>query len=76
MITYVEAYRADGTQILGNLDGQYAYRGRDYFRTDHYKALRDGKPIKHTRVHHWHVVQAGRVIKIILNNKNYTGKLG
>jgi hypothetical protein len=71
MITYVEAYRADGSQILGNLDGQFAYRGKDYFRTAHYRALRDGTPIKHRRVHHWQVMRNDRCIRIITNDHIY-----
>ena len=70
MITYVEAYRADGSQILGTLDGQLAYRGKDYFRTDHYKALRSGEPIKYRRVHHWQVMRNDRCVRIITNS-NY-----
>ena len=69
MTIYVEAYREDGSQILGNLDGQFAYYGKDYFRTAHYKALRSGEPIRHRRVHHWQVMQNGRCIRVITNER-------
>lgn len=40
MRIYVEAYRGDGSQILGNGDGQTIYRDlKDYRRTKHYQAL-------------------------------------
>jgi hypothetical protein len=37
---YVEAYRSDGSQVLGNLDGQAVIRARDYKRTNIYKRLK------------------------------------
>ena len=37
---YVEAYRADNTQILGNLDGQISWEGINYKRTQWYRNLR------------------------------------
>lgn len=65
---YVEAYRKDGSQILGNLDGQTAYRGKDYFRTDHYKFIRDGcRNKRFARVHHFQVIHNGKCKKIITN---------
>ena len=36
---YIECYRADGSQILGNLDGQAVLRTVNYKRTNAYKAL-------------------------------------
>ena len=39
MRIYVEAYRADGRQILGELDGQRAWNGTAYKRTEWYKSL-------------------------------------
>lgn len=40
MPTYwVEAYDEDGLQILGNLDGQTVWRGRNYKRAQFYKDL-------------------------------------
>lgn len=36
---YVEAYNEDGLQLLGNLDGQRSWEGKDYKRTAWYKAL-------------------------------------
>ena len=39
MRIYVEAYRADGQQILGELDAQRAWNGTAYKRTERYKSL-------------------------------------
>jgi hypothetical protein len=39
MRIYVEAYRADGEQILGDRDGQRAWNGTAYKRTKWYKGL-------------------------------------
>jgi hypothetical protein len=39
MTIYVEAYRADGQQILGDRDGQRAWNGTAYKRTEWYKSL-------------------------------------
>ena len=39
MRVFVEAYGRDGRQILGNMDGQTAWEGKDYRRTDWYRAL-------------------------------------
>ena len=37
--TYIECFHADGSQILGNLDGQAVIRARNYRRTNAYKRL-------------------------------------
>jgi hypothetical protein len=39
MKVYIECYRADGSQILGNLDGQAVLHARNYKRTSAYKRL-------------------------------------
>ncbi len=36
---YIECFRADGSQILGNLDGQAVIRCQNYRRTAAYKRL-------------------------------------
>ena len=36
---YVEAYDVNSRQILGTLDGQMVWRGKNYRRTDWYKGL-------------------------------------
>jgi hypothetical protein len=53
--TYVEAYRSEGAQVLGNLDGQ----GSLFHRTLHYKALLSGnnRP-KWPRIAFWRVVDS------------------
>ena len=67
MTIYVEAYRADGSQILGNLDMQTAFTGvRDHKRTAHYKALRSGAYMVSRAVAFWRVVDdKGRVLETI-----------
>lgn len=40
MKIYIECYRADDSQILGNLDGQAVIRTPNYKRTKAYKLLR------------------------------------
>lgn len=65
---YFEAYRADGSQILGNLDGQYVHCGPMYQRTRHYRRLKNGndRPLW-ARVHHWKVTVNDRVLETIEN---------
>lgn len=68
MTTYIEAYRADGSQVLGNLDGQASLKARYYRRTDHYHKLRYGHIKVSKYVHHWHVVDVdGKVLETIIN---------
>jgi hypothetical protein len=67
--TYVEAYRSEDDQVLGNLDGQTAYSGSHFHRTLHYKALLSGnnRP-KWQRIAFWRVVdERGHVLKTIRN---------
>jgi hypothetical protein len=66
---YIEAFRADGTQILGNLDGQGVLDVQEPFRTKHVKALLSGigRP-KWPRVACWRIVRAdGRIDSEIAN---------
>jgi len=67
---YIEAYYADGSQILGNMDGQGVLHCRQYRRTDHYKFLKNGLR-KCPVVAYWKIVtDSGRELEI-LNNKNF-----
>jgi hypothetical protein len=64
---YIEAYYANGSPMLGNLDGQAALRCRSYKRTKHYRFLRDGK-LRSPRVAYYKVVDGyGRVLETITN---------
>lgn len=67
MTTYIEAFRSDGSQILGNLDGQTAFVGvRDYRRTGHYKALKANALSVSRAVSFWRVVDhKGNVLETI-----------
>ncbi len=70
---YIEAYYPDGTQILGNLDGQTVIHASDYRRTNHYKNLK-GKlsaGIKFTRAKFFRVVDARNHIIEQFDNINY-----
>ncbi len=61
MKVYIEAFRADGSQILGNLDGQAAIVARDYKQTHAYKYAKLGL-IK--RVAKYRVIDtSGRVLE-------------
>lgn len=42
MKVYIEAFRADGSEILGNLDGQTNIVARNYKRTHAYKYAKLG----------------------------------
>jgi hypothetical protein len=67
--TYIEAYRSEGDQVLGNLDGQTSYSGPLFHRTLHYKALLSGdnRP-KWPRIAFWRVVDdRGHLLKTIRN---------
>ena len=58
---YCFAYRADGSQILGNLDMQTSYSGvRKYRRTAHYKALKAGDYSVSRAVAFWRIVDGAR----------------
>lgn len=67
---YIEAYRQDGSEILGNLDGQTVIRGRFYRRSKAYKSLRYGidRP-RYDRVSVWRVVdEYGNVLETFPNH--------
>ena len=51
---WVEAFRADGSQILGNGDGQGAIHAAAYRRTNYYKQLKAGTISK--RPAYWRIV--------------------
>jgi hypothetical protein len=66
---YIEALRADGTQILGNLDGQAVLDCQEPYRTKHVKSLLSslGRPAWPS-VARWRIVHAnGRVDSEIAN---------
>jgi len=66
---YVEAYGADGKQILGNLDGQNVIRTRNYKQTSTYKRLVSQPAEKlslHGRVKQYKIVDdQGKVLAVI-----------
>lgn len=67
MTVYVEAFRSDGSRVLGNLDGQTSFIGvRDHKRTDHYKALKAKSLSVSRAVAFWRIVdEKGRVLETI-----------
>lgn len=67
MTIYVEAFRSDGSQILGNLDMQTSYIGvRDHKKTQHYKCLKTGNYRVSRAVSFWRVVDSsGRILETI-----------
>lgn len=70
MRLYIDCFRADGTQILGNLDGQAALgEPKNYRRTHAYKRLRQivGNPRwMNAKVSEARVVTAtGQVLEVI-----------
>lgn len=75
MKIYIEAYRSDGTQILGNLDGQGVLHAKQYKRTNHYKHLH-GAALpnwpKWTRPSKWHIVTEDGTILETIRNKYST----
>ena len=70
MKLYIECFRADGSQILGNLDGQAVIRTQNYRRTHAYKRLAEivGNPkwmqgkVAFARV----VTADGRILETVL----------
>lgn len=67
---YVEAYQADGSQILGNLDGQAVLHAKDPRRTKHFKRLESGQDRPtHSRVYRWRVEPANGGKPIFILNK-------
>lgn len=45
MIIEIRAFRKDGSEILGSLDGQALYECKNYKMTDHYKTLKTRKTL-------------------------------
>jgi len=71
-IFYVEAFKLDGSQILGTMDGQVPIDARVIRRTLAYKALKRGRrpngEIVSTRASYWNIVtESGNVIETIKN---------
>ncbi len=66
---YVEAFRPDGSQILGNLDGQTVLRTFSPSTSRHYKSLvsGEGRP-KHPRVAFWRIVDDKGIVWSQVNN--------
>jgi hypothetical protein len=65
MKVYVEAFYPDGSQILGNLDGQAVIRAKNYRRTQAYKRLRSIL-YNSTRVASFRIVaEDGRVLETV-----------
>lgn len=67
MKIYIEAFYADGTQKLGNLDGQAVIRVPNWRRTAAYRHLFDPLRPRYPAVHHWKVVSGGTVLARIPN---------
>jgi hypothetical protein len=66
---YIEAYRGDGSQILGNLDGQGVIRAKRPHRSALYRCLATGqnRPM-YQHVHHWRLVtEDGKLLEEITN---------
>jgi hypothetical protein len=66
---YIEAYRAEGDQILGNLDGQAALTCRDVKKTAHFRSLINpfSRP-RFVRVAFWKVIdQHGKEVCRVKN---------
>lgn len=62
---YVEAYYADGTPILGNLDGQGIIYAKSYKRTLHYKELVNRKFRESVAYHQIICANTQRVVETI-----------
>lgn len=72
---YIEAYRADGSQVLGNLDGQACLRVKKYQRTKHYFNLKHGIIKVMKDIHHWKVVDVSGNVVETFNNPNFKPEL-
>ena len=66
---YIECFRADGSEILGNLDGQAVLRTVNYKRTNAYKAL--SKIVGLLRKSY---LRCYKVMVLILSGKNTLNK--
>jgi len=63
---YVEAYDVDDRQILGNLDGQRSWEGRDYLRTQWYKQLPYTKTLNN-RVYMYRIKRGEQTVKTVMS---------
>ena len=77
MSYYIEAFRADGTQIFGNLDGQASLRGVRYYRRTlayrHIAGKFTGITPKYPRVRFWQVFDFGGQICETIYNPHHEG---
>ncbi len=64
---YIEAFYADGSPILGNLDGQAVIHAKRYRQTLAYKnVIAAAYTGRHPKVAYWRVVtESGRVVDTI-----------
>jgi hypothetical protein len=62
---YIEAYAADDSPLLGNLDGQGVIYAEQYRRTNMYRSLRDGHFMKRVAYHLIRQASTNRVIERI-----------
>lgn len=70
MRIYVEAYDGFGKQILGNLDGQLSWEGKNYKRMKWYKNLSNVKTLN-GRVQHYKIVnETGQILETV-RSKTY-----
>ena len=64
---YVSAFYRDGTPILGNLDGQRSWEGKNYKRTTWYKRLPNHKTLNN-KVYKYHIAdESGRTLEVVMN---------
>lgn len=70
---YVQAHYSDGTQKLGNLDGQSSLSA-NYKKTSHYKNLKSGSFKASNQVHHWKIVDSNNKEIEKIMNPNYKEK--
>ncbi len=71
---YIEAYGANGQQILGNLDGQDVIRAVNPRRALAYKVLKStsGRP-NWSRVKEWRLVTAAGLCLEVIPNRCHAG---
>lgn len=63
MRVFVEAYGHDRGQILGNLDGQRSWAGKNFRRTRWYKQLAKSETLK---VCFWQIInESGKILEIV-----------
>lgn len=72
---YFEAFREDGSEILGNCDGQRSIDVRDPARTAHFRRLCTGEDRpKWNNVSYWKLVDASGNVYAVINNPHYKVK--